>query len=176
VKSELQQRLARVELLVLDVDGILTDGTLYYGERGEALKAFHVHDGLGMRMLRTRGIGVAVVSAKRSGPLERRLADLQVQHRLGREDKLAAMDELLSDLKVSVDAVAYAGDDLIDLPVLRRVGVAITVSDARPQVIAEADWVTEARGGRGAVREMADAILDSRGELNATIDALVAEI
>jgi 3-deoxy-D-manno-octulosonate 8-phosphate phosphatase (KDO 8-P phosphatase) len=86
-----------------------------------------------------------------------------------------ALDELLADFELTADAVAYAGDDLIDLPVLRRVGVAITVSDARRQVINEADWVTVAPGGRGAVREMADTILETRGELQAAIDELLSQ-
>lgn len=164
-----RERLARVRLLVLDVDGILTDGRLYYGADGEVLKAFHVHDGLGMRMLANRGVPVAVVSAKSSAPLVRRLTELNVEHRLGREDKVTALDELLTDFELSADVVAYAGDDLIDLPVLRRVGLAITVPDARPEVIAAADWITRTRGGRGAVREITDAILESRGELQAAI-------
>lgn len=173
--AELRGRLARIQLLVLDVDGILTDGTLYYGEDGEVLKGFHVHDGMGMRLLRSRGIGVAVISAKESKPLVRRLSDLKVDHRLGREDKIAALEELLSDLGLEEDVVAYAGDDLIDLPVLRRVAVAITVSDARPEVIEAADWVTRARGGRGAVREMADTLLAIRGELQPAIDELLGQ-
>ncbi len=171
----LRDRLAQIRLLILDVDGILTDGTLYYGEHGEVLKGFHAHDGLGLKLLRSRNIEVAVISAKQSPALKRRLADLHIQqHRLGREDKLAALEELLTDLELVADQVAYAGDDLIDLPVLRRVGIAITVSDARPQVIAEADWVTRAPGGRGAVREIAEAILQSRNELQPAIDELLA--
>lgn len=173
LSSAVRKRLAQIRLLVLDVDGILTDGTLYYGDSGEVLKAFHVHDGMGIRLLRSRGIEVAVISAKQSAPLVRRLQDLNVEHRLGREDKLTALDELLTDFELTDDVVAYAGDDLIDLPVLRRVGVAITVCDARPQVIECADWVTEKAGGRGAVREIADTILDSRGELQAAIAELV---
>ncbi len=170
----LAERLATLKLLVLDVDGILTDGRLYYGEHGELLKAFHVHDGLGMKLLSDNGVGVAIISAKRSAPLIKRLADLKIDHRLGRHDKLTALDELLDDFGLSDDDVAYAGDDLIDIPVMRRVGVALTVSDARPQVQAEADWITTAAGGHGAVREISDAILDARGELESAIDALLA--
>ena len=173
MNASLRGRLAQIRLLVLDVDGILTDGTLYYGADGEVFKGFHVHDGLGMRLLGMRGVKVAVISAKQSPALLRRLEDLGVEHRLGREDKVVALGELLEDLQLPLEAVAYAGDDLIDLPVLRRVGVAITVCDARPQVIDEAAWVTRAAGGRGAVREMADTILESRGELQDAIDELL---
>lgn len=175
MSPELRERLARIRLLVLDVDGVLTDGTLYFSEHGETLKAFSVQDGLGMKLLRSRGVEVAVISGRRSAPLERRLADLGVVHRLGRDDKLAALDELLADLAVGDDAIAYAGDDVIDLPVMRRVGVALTVPNARPQVIAEAHWVTSAAGGHGAVREMTDAILEARGELDDAIASLLAE-
>lgn len=173
MSPEVRERLARIRLLVLDVDGILTDGTLYYSESGETLKAFSVQDGLGMKLLRAQGVEVAVISGRRSAPLERRLTELGVVHRLGRDDKLSALDELLRDLAVSDEAIAYAGDDIIDLPVMRRVAVAITVPNARPQVIAEAHWVTHAAGGHGAVREMTDAILDARGELDAAITALL---
>jgi 3-deoxy-D-manno-octulosonate 8-phosphate phosphatase (KDO 8-P phosphatase) len=170
------ERLARIRALVLDVDGVLTDGTLYYGEHGEMLKAFHVHDGLGMKLLLSRDIAVAVISAKRSKPLLRRLDDLGVSHRLGREDKLTALDELLGDLGLEAEDVAYAGDDLIDLPVMARVGLAIAVPNARPQVVEAADWITETCGGCGAVREMAERILEVRGELDAAIAALVGEL
>ncbi len=173
MKAELAERLRRVRLLALDVDGVLTDGTLYFGESGELFKAFHVHDGLGVKLLASRGVPVAVVSAKRSAPLERRLDELGVSRRLGRSDKVTALGELVTELDVALDEVAYAGDDLIDLPVMRRVGLAIAVPNARPEVLAEAHWVTHATGGRGAVREIAEAILRARGELDAAIDSLL---
>ncbi len=170
----LRKRLAAIELLVLDVDGILTDGTLFYGEHGELFKAFHVHDGMGMKMLMLGDVRVAVISAKKSAPLRKRLDDLGVTHRLGREDKSTALDELINELGIGVEVIAYAGDDLIDLPVMRRVALAVTVPNARPQVIAEADWVTTASGGRGAVREMAEALLDARDTLAEVVSAVLA--
>jgi 3-deoxy-D-manno-octulosonate 8-phosphate phosphatase (KDO 8-P phosphatase) len=168
---------ARARALVLDVDGVLTDGTLYYGTDGEALKAFHVRDGLGLRLLRLEGIHVAVISAKRSAPLERRLTDLRVPHvYLGREDKLRALDELLEATGVAAEDVAYVGDDLVDLPVLARVGLSVSVADAHPRVRERALWVTRAQGGKGAVREVADGLLLARGRLAAACEALAAEL
>ncbi len=155
--------LSRVRLLISDVDGVLTDGTLYYGEAGESLKAFNVRDGLGVRMLDDAGIEVAVISARRSPALERRMADLGVRHVLaGRRDKVAALDELLAELSLDAADAAFIGDDLLDREISARVGLAIAVADADPTLRAAAAWVTRAPGGRGAVREVADAILAAR--------------
>lgn len=170
-----RERLARVRLLGLDVDGVLTDGTLYYGDTGELFKAFHVRDGLGLRMLLRNGVEVAVISARRGGGLDRRMQEMHIDHYLpGREDKPAALAEVAGKLGLSLDEVAFAGDDLLDLPAMRAAGVAIAVADAHPLVRAEAHWVTAAGGGRGAVREMADAILEARGSLDAAIEQLLS--
>jgi len=155
--------LSRVRLLATDVDGVLTDGTLYYGEGGESLKAFNVRDGLGLRMLDDAGISVAVISARSSPALARRMGDLGVRHVLvGRRDKAAALAELLAELSLTAADAAYIGDDLLDREVSLRVGLAIAVADADPTLRATAAWVTRAPGGRGAVREVADAILAAR--------------
>jgi 3-deoxy-D-manno-octulosonate 8-phosphate phosphatase (KDO 8-P phosphatase) len=173
--ESLRPRAARIRALVLDVDGVMTDGSLVYGADGEAQKTFHVKDGLGIRLLRTAGIEVGVISAKRSAPLLARLRDLRIDRaELGRDDKRSALDELASALGVSCDEIAYAGDDLLDIPVLERVGLSIAVSDAHPRVRAKAAWVTHAPGGRGAVREIADDLLDARGELDAVCARLFA--
>jgi 3-deoxy-manno-octulosonate cytidylyltransferase (CMP-KDO synthetase) len=165
--ADLRQRLSRIRLLVLDVDGVLTRGALYYGDDGEAMKAFHVHDGLGLRLLMDSGIQVGVITAKRGGALARRMKDLRIQHFLdGRSDKAAAMDELLTTAGVAPEATAYVGDDILDLPAMRRVGTAIAVRDAHSMVRHEAHWVTVAVGGGGAVREIADAVLSSQGKLH----------
>lgn len=164
--AEVRARLAQVRLLATDVDGVMTDGTLYYGESGEALVAFHVRDGLGIQLLRARGVELAVVTGRGSPALARRLDELQVRfYRPGQHDKWAAVELIMATLGLSPHEVAFAGDDLLDLPVMRRVGLGIAVADAHPLVRAEAHWVTDAAGGRGALREIADAILDSRGEM-----------
>lgn len=171
--ADLRARLAEVRVLVLDVDGVLTDGTLSYGAEGEVLKTFHVRDGLGIRLVLREGIAVAVITAKRSPMLLRRLADLGVEHVLdGREDKGVALGELAASLGVALDAIAFVGDDVLDLPALRRAGVSIAVADAHSLVRREVAWVTEERGGRGAVREVCDALLDARGRLSEACEEL----
>jgi len=161
-------------LLVLDVDGVLTDGTLWYGPDGEQLKAFHVRDGLGLRLLRHEGIAVAVLSARSSGALERRVRDLRIEHALlGRDDKRSALDALLGQTGVDVDHLACVGDDVLDLPVMRRAGLAIAPRDAHALARAEAAWITAAHGGRGAVREVADGLLEARGRLSAVCESLL---
>lgn len=177
VPEAARERAAAVRALVLDVDGVLTDGTLWYGPDGETVKAFSVRDGLGLRLLRLEGVAVAVISAKRSTPLLARLNDLKVEHLyLGREDKLRALDELASALSITRAEMAYVGDDLVDLPVLDAVGLPITVADGHPRARARAAWITDAPGGRGAVREIAEGLLEARGRLDAACAALAGEL
>ncbi|UJR86890.1 KdsC family phosphatase [Sandaracinus amylolyticus] len=170
----LREKLASVRALALDVDGVLTDGSLTYGADGEVLKTFHVRDGMGMRLVQNEGIAVAVITAKRSPMLVRRLADLKVAHLLdAREDKGVAMAELAATLGVPLASIAFVGDDVFDLPAMRAAGVGIAVADAHPLVREEAAWVTRERGGRGAVREVCDALLDARGRLRAACEELL---
>lgn len=173
----LRERLAAVRLLAMDVDGVLTDGTLYYGAEGEALKRFHVRDGLGLRLLRGAGVALAVISARESAPLARRVRDLKIDHALfGVEHKGQALERLMAERGLDRAAVAYAGDDLIDIPAMQRAGVAITVQDGHELVKPHADWVTAAPGGHGAVREIADALLAARGALEDACQRLLAEL
>jgi len=161
----MNERLARIRLLGLDVDGVLTDGKLWYGPEGEIWKAFHVRDGMGVRLLHEAGVAVAVVTARSSDALLRRLQDLRVRHvHVAREDKWAAMQETMGALGLTAAQVAFIGDDVLDLPVLREVGLAIAPRDAHVTVREAVHWVTDAAGGDGAVREVADAILAGRGE------------
>jgi 3-deoxy-D-manno-octulosonate 8-phosphate phosphatase (KDO 8-P phosphatase) len=154
---------ARVHLLVLDVDGVLTDGRLYYGARGEALKVFHVRDGLGLKLLAKAGVTVAVISGRRSSMTGSRCRELGVKHLVqGVENKLAAFQRLRGRLGVSSSACACVGDDLPDLPLMREVGLSFAVADAHPQARRAAQVVTELPGGRGAVREVCDFLLEAR--------------
>ncbi|MFC3852961.1 KdsC family phosphatase [Salinispirillum marinum] len=149
-----------ISLLVLDVDGVLTDGRLVYGPDGEIQKTFHVHDGLGIKVAQQNGVTVAVISAKDSAPLRRRLTDLGIDHMaLGQSDKLAAYRQLLATLNVPAEDVAYVGDDVIDIAVMRDVGLPIAVQNAQPMVKAVAKHQTRLAGGDGAVREAIDYIL-----------------
>jgi 3-deoxy-D-manno-octulosonate 8-phosphate phosphatase (KDO 8-P phosphatase) len=154
---------ARVRLLVLDVDGVLTDGRLYYGPRGEALKLFHVRDGLGVKLLAAAGVNVAVISGRRSSMTARRCRELGVRHLLqGVEDKLAAFNMLRRHLGVSPGACACVGDDVPDVPLMREVGLSFAVADAHPQARSAAHVITRLPGGGGAVREVCDYLLEAR--------------
>ncbi|HQR54902.1 MAG TPA: HAD-IIIA family hydrolase [Burkholderiaceae bacterium] len=159
-----EERAARVRLAVLDVDGVLTDGRLYYGPQGEVLKAFDVRDGHGIKMLLARAIDVALLSARSSPIVARRAQELGVVRVLqGRGDKAAGFDELLRETGVGAGETAYIGDDLPDLPVLRAAGLAATVADARDEVKAVAHWIAPCPGGRAAVRAFAEFILRAKG-------------
>lgn len=154
---------ARVSLLVLDVDGVLTDGRLYYGVRGEALKVFHVRDGLGVKLLTAAGVTVAVISGRRSGMTARRCRELGIRHVIqGVEDKLAAFHRLREGLELASGACACVGDDVPDVPLMREVGLAFAVADAHPEARSAAHVVTRLRGGKGAVREVCDYLLTAR--------------
>lgn len=173
---ELQTRAARIRLLVLDADGVLTNGRLYYGDTGEVLKAFHARDGLGLRLLRNEGIQLAVISGRAAPALARRLADLRFHHvLLARDDKRAALDECMASAGVTAEETAFVGDDVLDLVGMRAVGLSIAVADAHWLVRREAAWVTQLPGGEGAVREVADALLSARGRLDAAVEELLRD-
>jgi 3-deoxy-D-manno-octulosonate 8-phosphate phosphatase (KDO 8-P phosphatase) len=160
--SDLATRSAAIRLLVLDVDGVLTDGTILLGS-GEELKSFHVRDGLGLQRLMSAGIEVAVISGRRSAAVARRMTELGVHHVFqGVDDKLAVLERLQGTLGLDAGKIAVVGDDLPDLPPMRAAGLAIAVADAHADVKAAAHWVTEAPGGRGAVREVSDRLLAVR--------------
>jgi len=160
---------ARVRLLVLDVDGVLTDGRLYYGPRGEALKVFHVRDGLGLKLLAAAGITLAVISGRRSTMTARRCRELGVRHLLqGVEDKLAAFNVLRRRLGVSPGACACVGDDVPDVPLMREMGLSFAVADAHPQARNAAHVITRLPGGGGAVREVCDYLLEARQHAGAS--------
>lgn len=156
---------AKIELLVLDVDGVLTDGRLYFGARGEALKVFHVRDGHGVKLLRASGVDVAVISGRRSAAVGRRMRELGVADVVqGTADKVAALERLCAKRRIRPAAVACLVDDTPDLPLMTFVGHAGAVADAHPLVRAAAHWVAQSAGGLGAVRELCDAMLRARAE------------
>jgi 3-deoxy-D-manno-octulosonate 8-phosphate phosphatase (KDO 8-P phosphatase) len=149
-----------IRLLVLDVDGVLTDGRLYFGPRGEELKAFHVRDGYGLAQLVRAGIEVAVISGRRSRAVALRCRELGIRHVIqGAGDKLAAFRTLQARLKVAPAQCACVGDDVPDVPLMQALGTAFAVADAHPAARAAAHRVTRLKGGRGAVREVCDLIL-----------------
>lgn len=166
MKARKATPLERIELLILDVDGVLTDGRLYFAARGEALKVFHVRDGHGIKLLMMAGVQVAVISGRRSGAVAARCKELGVPHVVQAcSDKVAALRRLAGKLKIDPLNCACIVDDTPDLPLMSAVGVAAAVADAHPLVKSAAHWVARSDGGRGAVRELCDAILRARARL-----------
>ena len=162
------ERAARVRLLVFDVDGVLTDGRLLIGDNGVEYKAFHSRDGHGMKLLKDTGVELAVITGRRSRLVAERMASLGITHvHQGSTEKLPVFDELLAELGLEPVATAYVGDDVMDLPVMARAGLAVAVADAHPLVREHAHWCTPSPGGRGAAREVCDLIMSAQGTLEA---------
>jgi 3-deoxy-D-manno-octulosonate 8-phosphate phosphatase (KDO 8-P phosphatase) len=156
------ERAREIRLLILDVDGVLTDGSLYLGPGGQEFKRFHVHDGAGIKAVQTEGIAVALVSARHSAAVKTRASELGISHLVeGETDKGAAVARLRKQLALPQGCVAAVGDDLADLPMLTGAGLAVAVANARPEVKRAAHLVTTAAGGQGAVREVCDLVLSA---------------
>jgi 3-deoxy-D-manno-octulosonate 8-phosphate phosphatase (KDO 8-P phosphatase) len=163
--AEVWERAKNIRLLLLDVDGVLTEGQLFFDAKGEALKVFHVRDGHGLKMAMRAGLEVALLSGRRSDAAFHRARELGISRFYeGLRDKVAVLEELLATLGLTPREVAMVADDLVDLPVLNRVGLAVAVADAVPEVKAAAHWVTSLPGGRGAVRQVTDLLLKARGQ------------
>jgi len=168
--SDLTARAKAIRLLVLDVDGVMTDGRLYYADNGVELKAFDIQDGLGLRMLGASGVSIAVISGRRSHALELRAQNLGLVHVFqGVSDKLAVFEQILTRFALKASAAAAIGDDLPDLPVLRRCGLAVCVPAAPGLIRDHAHYVTQHAGGRGALRELCELIMTAQGTLEAQL-------
>ncbi len=163
MKARRATPLARIELLLLDVDGVLTDGRLYFSGSGEEIKTFHVRDGHGIKLLMQSGVAVAAVSGRRSSAVTARMRELKVRNVVqGCADKVAALMDLARRLDIDPLACACLVDDTPDLPLMAAVGFAAAVADAHPLVLSAAHWISRTPGGRGAVRELCDALLRAR--------------
>lgn len=163
-------RAHQIVLLALDVDGVLTDGRITYSASGEELKSFNIKDGLGIKLLQGAGVEVAIITGRQSAMVERRATELGIETIVqGREDKLGALEELCQLRGITLFQCAYMGDDLPDLGAIQASGLGLCVADGAKQVRDAADWVSSSAGGRGAVREACDAILEARGQLSALI-------
>lgn len=161
--STIATKAAAIRLAVFDIDGVMTDGRLYLGADGTETKCMHVRDGLGLKRLQAIDVTPAAISGRPSRPVEDRLLDLGLQYiYMNVEDKLAAFEGLLDDLGLNAAEAAVMGDDLPDLPLMQRAGLALAVPDAVPEVRAAADWVSERRGGDGAVREVCELLIAAR--------------
>ena len=170
--DDAQKRASGVKLMIFDVDGVLTDGSLYYSERGEELKAFNIQDGHGIKMLKQHGVEVALITGRRSRMVELRAANLGIAHLYqGAEDKRAAYTALLQALGLAPEQCGCMGDDLPDLPLLTRCGFAASVPAAPEAVRNRVHYLTRARGGHGAVREVCEFILQAQGSLERAIGA-----
>lgn len=166
VSAEIKQRASKVKLIAFDVDGILSDGRLILGDKGEEFKAFYTQDGQGLVMMLKAGFELAIITGRSSNIVEQRMKELGIKHVYqGIGDKLAVFEKILEETGFTADQAAYMGDDLPDLPVIKRVGLGITVADAHEFVQQHADLRTKRNGGRGAVREVCDLILDAQGLL-----------
>ncbi len=164
--NNVSNKAANIRLVVFDVDGVLTDGRLILGSGGDEYKNFHVHDGLGLVMLRQAGLRVGVISARQSDIVSERMAALEIEFVCqGQDDKRKTLQGLMRDTGVDTAGTAFVGDDLLDLPAMAEAGMAIAVADAHALVRERADWVTEHRGGRGAVREVCEYILRAQDKL-----------
>jgi 3-deoxy-D-manno-octulosonate 8-phosphate phosphatase (KDO 8-P phosphatase) len=164
------ERAARIKLMIFDVDGVLTDGSLHFSAEGEYIKTFHVLDGHGIKLLQQSGVITAIISARTAPAVARRAADLGINYlHQGSHDKRATFEQLLAETDVAADACGFIGDDVIDLPLLSRVGFAASVPNGHPDVLSRVHYVSKAEGGRGAVREVCDFILRAQSKYEAIL-------
>ena len=175
LSDEVAERAAKIRLLIFDVDGVLTDGRLYFDDNGIESKAFHSLDGHGMKMLRDGGVEMAIITGRQSDTVKYRMENLGIWlvHQ-GQRDKRPAYHALLEQLKLSPEQVAYMGDDVVDLPVMTQVGLAIATADAHSMVLKHAHWVTEKNGGAGAARNACEMLLHAQGKLEAMLQSYIA--
>lgn len=160
----MSEKLKPIKLLLLDVDGVLTAGEVIYNDNGEETKIFYVHDGLGLRMIMKAGIQVALITGRRSKALVHRCKNLGIEKLYdGVRDKIAVLEQIIAETGLSIEETAYMGDDLADLAVMKIVGLPIAVADAHELIIEQAEIITTANGGRGAVREICEALLKAQG-------------
>ena len=162
--EDITERARRIKLLLMDCDGVLTDGRLWLTSDGDEQKAFHARDGQGISLLHRAGLRTGIITGRTSSAVDRRAQDLKMSYvRQYAKDKIKALDEILADAGVARDECAYIGDDVADIPVMRRVGFAVAVSDAVEETKQAAHYLTELKGGQGAVREACDLILKAQG-------------
>ncbi|WP_321527434.1 3-deoxy-manno-octulosonate-8-phosphatase KdsC [Sedimenticola selenatireducens] len=164
--QEILNRAKQIRLIIFDVDGVLTDGSLYLGDDGQEYKAFNSKDGLGMKLLQKSGVEIGIITGRTSNVVTIRMESLGIRDVYqGQRHKVPAFEELRDKLGLKNEQIAYVGDDVVDLPIMRQVGLAITVQDAHPLVKQHAHWQTLAGGGRGAAREICEMLMEAQGTL-----------
>ena len=168
--QDITEKAKKLKLLILDVDGVLTDGRLFFDDNGKEYKCFHARDGHGIKLLRQTGVEVAVISGRKSNSVAIRMKNLGIKYVYqGHENKIAAFYEIIKSLSIEPEQAAHIGDDLLDLPIMTRVGLSIAVKDANDSVKKHADWCTTTPGGLGAVREVCDFIMQSQGTFESVL-------
>jgi 3-deoxy-D-manno-octulosonate 8-phosphate phosphatase (KDO 8-P phosphatase) len=168
--DDFQQRAKDIKCVIFDVDGVLSDGKLFFDLNGQEYKSFHAQDGQGLKLLQQNGIDVAIISGRSSPIVDRRMKSLGINHIYqGQENKIAAFNDLLTKLKLNGNQVAHVGDDLPDLALMTRVRLAIAVNDANPSILPYCQGQTTRQGGHGAAREVCDSILAAQGKLNMAV-------
>lgn len=159
-----------IRLVIFDVDGVLTDGSLFYGDDGQEYKAFHSRDGHGMNMLQNSGVEIGIITGRTSSVVNHRMKNLNISHIYqGQSDKLPAFESLMEKLDLRPEQIAYVGDDIVDLPIMLRVGLAISVADGHPLAKQHAHWTTSKSGGRGAAREVCEFVMEAQGTLQTAL-------
>ena len=166
---------ADIRLVIFDVDGVLTDGSIYLGSDGEELKAFNIKDGLGMKLLQNSGVQIAIITGRNSRLVANRMQELGIRHLYqGQKEKLPAYEDLKQELRLEDHQIAYVGDDLIDLPLMLRTGLSVAVADAHALVKEHAHWQTSLPGGRGAAREVCELIMQAQGTLEPALESYLS--
>jgi 3-deoxy-D-manno-octulosonate 8-phosphate phosphatase (KDO 8-P phosphatase) len=170
--QDIRAKAADIKMVIFDVDGVLTDGSLFLGDDGQEYKAFHSKDGHGMKMLQEAGVAIAIITGRSSEVVRIRMQNLGVEHVFqGIHDKREAYQQLKRQVGLSDRQIAYVGDDVVDLPVMTQVGLAVSVADGHALVKQHAHWVTANGGGRGAAREVCELLMDAQGKLQPMLDA-----
>lgn len=171
MKDTLRIRAQAIKLVAFDIDGVMTDGRLYYTDFGNETKAFNVKDGLGLKLLRSTGVEIAIITGRTSELVKKRASDLKIDKLIqGREDKIVALKEMMEPMGLTPDQVAYMGDDLPDLSAIRFAGIGVAVADALPIVRQHADLVMTKAGGDGAVREFCEWLMTAQGTWNRIVE------
>lgn len=173
--QDILEKAKKIKLVIFDIDGVLTTGALFIGDDGQEYKAFHSKDGHGLRMLQDAGVEVAILTGRKSNVVAHRASDLGITRVYqGKREKLPAYEELVEETGLSHEEIAYVGDDVVDLPVMTKVGLAICVQDGHPFVKKHSHWITDRNGGCGAGRDVCELILEAQGKLQGMLASYIS--